>query len=325
METELDWRPRAAIENLRLRAQVISSIRSFFDERGVLEVETPLLSTTTASDPYISSLDCAFKRPRADRPERLYLQTSPELLMKRLLAADSGPIFQICKAFRDGEAGRLHNPEFTILEWYRPGFDHHQLMDEIDELLKLILGLNFGERMSYNEAFRKYIAVDALAATTQEIQKAARAHIACPPDLGPDDRDGWLDLLLSHIVEPHLGRGRPSFVFDYPRSQAALAKIHPGDNRVAERFEVWVEGIELANGYHELQDPDEQRQRIEADNESRRKLAHCEVPIDERFLAALSHGIPDCAGVAIGLDRLVMLAAGATSISEVLTFPIDRV
>lgn len=320
----LHWQPVASIENLRLRAHVLSLIRSFFDERSVLEIETPLLCATTASDPHITSLSCDLDRPGAEHSEPVYLQTSPELAMKRLLSSGSGPIFQICKAFRNGEAGRLHNPEFTILEWYRPGFDHHQLMDEVDELLSLILGLELGERLSYAEALNKHAGVDALGATTDTLQRAARAQIPSPPDLDNDDRDGWLDLMLSHLVEPQLGRGRPCFIFDYPRSQAALARINPGDNRVAERFEVWVEGIELANGYHELRDQDEQRRRIEADNAHRRKLGHSEVPIDERFLAALKHGLPNCAGVALGLDRLVMLAAGATTISEVITFPIDR-
>jgi lysyl-tRNA synthetase class 2 len=295
--------------------------------------------------------------------------------MKRLLAAGSGPIYQLCKAFRDGEAGSRHNPEFTILEWYRPGWDHHELMDEVHELLVAVLHtdelpsapeerpvagvdpvpdpessatgigdppsgsdrrpgqrsaaepaatISGSERITYAEAFQRHAGLDPHTASTVELAEAARSRIdGAVPDLG-DHRDGWLDVLLTHLVEPELGRAGPTFIHDYPASQAALARVRDGDPPVAERFEVWVDGIELANGYHELTDPDEQRRRFEADLASRRVRGLPGVPVDNRFLEALEHGIPSCAGVALGVDRLVMLAAGATRIRDVIAFPIDR-
>jgi lysyl-tRNA synthetase class 2 len=285
--------------------------------------------------------------------------------MKRLLAAGSGPIYQLCKAFRDGEAGSRHNPEFTILEWYRPGWDHHRLMAEVAELLWTVLGdpnqpQRFGlrswrrvlqgpsqsrnkdaasasetrhsdsgsdsgsERITYREAFQRHAGIDPHTAKVPELIVAARDRIgAAAPDLG-DDRDSWLELLLSHVVEPELGRNRPTFIFDFPASQAALARIRPGDPPVAERFEAWVDGVELANGYHELIDVAEQRRRFEADLAARRARGLPEVPIDVRLLAALEHGMPTCAGVALGVDRLVMLAAGVNRIDEVIAFPVDR-
>lgn len=299
-------------------------MRVFFAERGVMEVETPLLSRTTASDPHLASLECLVEHPGAGTDRRFFLQTSPELAMKRLLAAESGPIYQISKAFRDGEAGRLHNPEFTILEWYRPGFDHHRLMDEVDALLGAVLGLPPGERLTYGEAMRRFADIDAHTASTATLRRSVQSAIENPPDLDPDDRDGWLDLLLTHIVEPCLGQGRPTFVHDYPASQAALARIRPGTPPMAERFEVWVKGVELANGYHELTEAEEQRRRFDLDNKRRAALGRAEVPVDERLLAALEHGLPNCAGVALGFDRLVMLIAGADKLADVMAFPIGR-
>jgi lysyl-tRNA synthetase class 2 len=271
----------------------LASIRHFFLGRGVIEVETPLLSHGTVSDVYLSALRCGLHIPGEVEARNLYLQTSPEFAMKRLLAAGSGDIYQICKAFRNGESGRLHNPEFTILEWYRIGFDHHRLMDEVDDL-------------------------------DEELQTRASELVEQPPELEPDDRDGWLNLLHTSAVEPHLGIGRPEFVFDYPASQAALAKLNPKDPRLAERFEVYVEGVELANGYHELADPTEHRRRFETDCRRREALGLPVPPLDERLLEALEHGLPPCAGIALGVDRLLMLAADATGIDRILSFPIDR-
>jgi len=319
-----DWRPTASMEMLRLRAEILAKIRTFFEERDVLEVETPVLASAPVTDLHIEALSCRYRGPGADGGRDLFLQTSPEFAMKRLLAAGSGPIYEICKAFRNGEAGRMHNPEFTILEWYRPGWDHHALMDEIDELLSSILGAEIGERLTYAEAFERHAGIDALRASAAELGSRARDLLSGEaPDLG-DDRSGWLDLLLSHAVEPHLGHGRPSFVHDWPANRAALARVRPGDPPLAERFEVYVEGVELANGYHELIDPAEQRRRFESDLETRRRAGQPEPPIDERLLGALEHGLPDCAGVALGVDRLVMLTAGTSDIAEVLAFPIDR-
>lgn len=253
--------------------------------------------------------------------------------MKRLIAAGSGPIYQICKVFRNGERGRLHNPEFTMLEWYRPGFDHHALMDEMEQLVTGLLDEGTlrapSERLTYAEAFARYAGVNPLAAPMEELRDCARAHgIEHVTGLTMDDRDGWLDLLLTHVVGPKLGRQRVCFLYDYPASQAALARIRPGSPAqpypVAERFELYVNGIELASGYHELKDSVEQRRRFEADIKKRAGLRTLLVPMDERLLAALESGLPDCAGVAVGLDRLVMLATGTANIDETVCFPLPR-
>ena len=319
------WRPTAALENLRARAEVLAEIRGFFAAREVLEVQTPLLSGATVTDLHLHSVTCEYRGPGAADGRTLYLQTSPEFAMKRLLAAGSGAIYQICTAVRDGEAGRRHNPEFTMLEWYRPGFDHHRLMDEIDELMAEVLGLPPAGRLTYHEAFVQHARIAPHTADGAELARCARDHgIAQGEPLTEDDRDGWLALLMSHVVEPRLGRGRPDFVVDYPASQAALARVRPGDPPVAERFELYIEGTELANGFHELNDPAEQRLRFERDLAARREAGLPAVPVDGRLLAALEAGLPDCAGVALGIDRLVMLGTHASRIDEVIAFPIDR-
>jgi len=324
-----DWRPAADQEQLRLRATVLAELRAFFHERGVLEVETPLLCRATASDPHLASL--AVRLQAAGKTETWWLQTSPELAMKRLLAAGSGPIYQICKAFRDGEAGCLHNPEFTLLEWYRPGWDHHRLMDEVEDLLsrlscRLGLTLASAERLTYGEAFRRFAGVDPHRAACEELRARFEAEVgAAVEGVEAGDREAWLDLVLTHLVEPHLGLdGRPLFLHDYPASQAALARVRPGDPPVAERFELYLEGIELANGYHELTSPREQRLRWERDRHRRRRLGLPDVAPDDRLLAALEHGLPPCAGVALGVDRLLMVLSGAATIEEVQAFPLDR-
>ncbi len=327
MASAEDWQPSASPEALRLRARLLAAVRAFFAERGVLEVETPVLGAATVTDPHLRSLATASGR---------YLQTSPEYHMKRLLAAGSGPIYQLGRAFRDGEAGRRHNPEFTLLEWYRPGFDHHRLMDEVEELLAATLGTRLApgpaERLPYAEAFRRHAGVDPFADPPGRLAEVARvAGGRRAPDLG-DDRDAWLDLLMATAVGPALGRECPAFVHDFPASQAALARVRQpgpgagssGGPAVAERFELFVGGVEVANGFHELTDPAEQRRRFERDLARRRDRGLPEPQVDERLLAALEAGLPDCAGVALGFDRLVMLAAGAGSIEEVLAFPADR-
>ena len=320
--TEL-WRPTASIESLRLRAGVLATIRAFFAARGVLEVETPALSRATVTDVHLASLATTATIP-GEGEVALWLQTSPEFAMKRLLAAGSGPIYQLCRAFRDGEAGRQHNLEFTILEWYRPGFDHHALMDEMDELLQAVLGLPAAERLSYGEAFRRHAGIDPHAAGDDELSARTRALDAAPADECGLTRDDRLDLIRAAAVEPRLGRGRPTFVYDWPASQSALARVRPGEPPLAERFEVYVEGVELANGFHELADATEQRRRFEQDLAVRSTRGLTAPPLDERLLAALAHGLPDCSGVALGVDRLVMLAAGAARLAEVVAFPADR-
>ena len=332
---EETWRPAARLECLRLRAAVLAEIRAFFRARGVWEVETPLLYSASASDPHLASLHAAYHGPGAPPGgRRLWLQTSPELAMKRLLAAGSGPVYQICKAFRDGESGPLHNPEFTLLEWYRPGMDHHALMDEVVALLEHLfsaLGQELGpcQRLSYAEAFRRHAGIDPHRADAAQLRACfldQAGDIAAGVD--PADGDAWLDLILTHLVEPHLGLEGPSFLYDYPASQAALARIRPGDQPgeppVAERFELYLEGMEIANGYHELTSPREQRLRWERDRRRRRRLGLPDVPPDRHLLAALSHGLPECAGVALGVDRLLMVLSGAEHIDEVLAFPLSR-
>ncbi len=310
------WEPSAGFAALRRRAEVLARIRAFFAARSVIEVETPVLAAAGGTDIHLAPLHTDLADGR-----RLYLQTSPEFAMKRLLAAGSGPIYQLGRAFRDGEAGRRHNPEFTMLEWYRPGWDHRALMDEVDALLTEVLGTAPGERMTYREAFRRHAGLDPFTAVDDELRARATG---LGLDAGDVDRDGCLSLLLGAVVEPRLGRGRPTFLDDFPASQAALARIRPGEPPVAERFEAYVEGVELANGYHELTDPAEQRCRFEVDLAERRRRGLPELPVDERLLAALEHGLPECAGVALGVDRLVMLACGAASLADVIAFPVDR-
>ncbi len=317
-----DWRPAASLERIKIRAKVLAQVRGFFAERGVLEVETPLLSGATVTDLHLHTLATEAEIPGLGGPTRLHLQTSPEFAMKRLLAAGSGPIYQLCKAFRDQEAGRLHNPEFTILEWYRPGWDHHRLMDEIENLLTVILGAAPARRRSYGELFSTELGVDPHRDSAETLRR--RALKQGLEDVAGLDREGWLSLMMTHHLEPTLGRDAPTFLFDYPADQAALARIRHDDPPVAERFEVYVNGIELANGYHELTDAGEQRRRFEQDLEIRRSRGLPEAPIDHRLIDALDHGMPACAGVALGVDRLVMLAAGASDLKDVIAFPIER-
>lgn len=319
------WQPSASFEVLKLRAAILAKIRAFFSARAVLEVDTPLLSHGTITDPYIQAMHSPFTPAGSRENITLYLQTSPEYAMKRLLAAGSGAIYQLCKAFRNGEAGRMHNPEFTILEWYRPDYDHHALMAEMDAFLQHVVQAPPAKKMSYAEIFLYYLDINPHTASTAELQTCAnKSEIPVVPGIDNDDRNTWLDLLMSHIIEPHLGVTEPVFIYDYPITQAALARIRQDNPPVAERFEVYINGVELANGFHELADAQEQRVRFTKDLNARKALGYSEVPIDDNLLAALEHGFPNCAGVALGVDRLVMIAAQAKSIAEVLSFPIDR-
>lgn len=320
------WRPSASLDGLRQRAAWLTSIRHFFAQRRVLEVETPVLSAAANTDPALESFRVDYHGPGGGA---LYLNTSPEFAMKRLLAAGSGDIYQVARVFRDGEAGRHHNPEFTLLEWYRLGMDHHALMAEVAALVQtLIPGRDRVEILSYREVFRRFLDLeDVHLAPTQALLALAKAQgIHPPPGLEADDLDGWRDLILSHCIIPHLGRGGTiTFVHDYPASQAALARLrHQGDYQVAERFELFLEGVELANGFHELTDAAEQGRRFENDNHIRQARGQAQLPVDRRLLAALEAGLPPCAGVALGLDRLLMVARGETSLEAVLAFPVTR-
>ena len=323
------WRPSADLATLRLRADLLQRIRAFFTARGVLEVETPALSAAAVTHPHLTSFRTIYSGPGSRRDRTLYLHTSPEFPMKRLLAGGSGCIYQIARVFRDGEAGRRHNPEFTLLEWYRIGFDHHRLMDEVSELATALLAgrlpLAEPERLSYHDLFQRHLNLDPHRTGVAELTACAKRHgIPVPPGMPTDDVDPWLDLLLTHWIEPRLKPGRLVFVYDYPASEAALARLRPGDPAIGERFELYLNGLELANGFHELGDAGEQRHRFARENAARQALGLPIMPIDERLLDALEAGLPDCAGVALGFDRLVMLAAGKDSIQEVIAFPLDR-
>lgn len=316
----MSWRPTADIAALQNRAALLRQIREFFYQRDVLEVQTPLLGRNGITDPSIEPLiverSVSVAQPR-------YLQTSPEYAMKRLLAAHGTPIFQICKAFRDGEAGSRHNPEFTLLEWYRPGFDYHQLMDEVAALIGHTVGELACVRYSYRQLFQDRLRLDPFATSSEELKSVANAQL----DTGEMDGDVnfWLDLLMSHVIEPQLAQEGMCFVYNYPESQAALARVVEVDGvRVGQRFEVYVHGIELANGYCELTDADEQRARFEYDNVLREQRGQVARPIDESLLDALRHGLPDCSGVALGVDRLVLLATGGTDLRKTLSFDWER-
>jgi lysyl-tRNA synthetase class 2 len=317
---ERNWRPAASFENVRVRARMLSRIRAFFAKREVLEVETPGLAHSATLDPHMNS----FALETAGGPR--FLTTSPEHAMKRLLAADYGDIYQVSRVFRQAEYGRFHNPEFTLLEWYRTNWDHWRLMNEVDELINEALDgwvrLADSERFSFYKAFRKQASIDPFKGTVGEFEARARqVGIYASPGL---DRDGWLDLLMSHVVAPAFPKDRLSYVYDYPASQAALARIRQGNPSVAERFEVFLGNLELANGFHELTDHREQCERFKKENRRRLDLGLPVLPADQRLINALAHGLPDCAGVALGLDRLLMIATGASHINEVLTFPWDR-
>ncbi|MGD8233797.1 elongation factor P--(R)-beta-lysine ligase [Vibrio sp. TRT 1302] len=316
-----DWQPTASIEQLRQRADLVSQIRQFFSVRDVLEVDTPAMSHATVTDIHLHTFQTEFVGPGYADGSKLYFMTSPEFHMKRLLAAGSGCIYQINKAFRNEENGRYHNPEFTMLEWYRVGFDHHKLMDEMDDLLQLVLKCGQAERLTYQQAFINVLGVCPLESTMGELKEVA-AKLGLRDIAEPEqDRDTLLQLLFSVGVEAKIGQNVPAFVYDFPASQAALAKINAKDPRVADRFEVYFKGIELANGFHELDNPSEQLKRFESDNAKRIEMGLSPQPIDYHLIAALKSGLPECAGVALGIDRLIMLAIGCDHIDQVTAFP----
>jgi elongation factor P--(R)-beta-lysine ligase len=318
---DTDWRPAASIETLRLRARLLERTRAFFAARGVLEVETPQLSAAAATDLHLESL--VARRPGG--AQLGWLHTSPEFPMKRLLAAGIGDTWQLARVFRGGERGPRHNPEFTLLEWYRVGWDAAALMDEVEAFVRALAEDEWmpgeAQRLSYRDAFLRHAGFDPFAADAGEVLRCLAGHgVAVPADLG-DDFDACLDLALATVVEPRLEPARPTFIYDFPASHAALARIRAGEPPVAERFELFLGGMEIANGFHELTDAGEQAARFEADLAARRARGLVEPPIDGRLLAAMAHGLPDCAGVALGFDRLVMILAGASRIDEVLAFP----
>lgn len=298
---------------------MLRAVRDYFTATRALEVDTPTLSEAAVTDIHLASIEATANG------RRRYLHTSPEYPMKRLLAAGCGDIWQICKVYRDGESGRWHNPEFTLIEWYRLGLDHHALMSDVERLVSSVLPASCqfdrAERLSYGEAVQLHTGMDAFRdPTSMLVARLESAGIEVPKDLR-DDRDACLDLIMGTLVGPQLGHDRLTFIYDYPASQAALARVR---GEVASRFEAYLNGIELANGFHELADAREQRLRFERDREERARRGLPLVPIDERFLGALQRGLPECSGVALGFDRLVMCATGAEHIDEVIAFPFER-
>lgn len=315
----MNWQPSYNIETLKQRADILARIRAFFAQRNVLEVDTQLLSRSTITDTQLSGLSLQYQG------ETFYLQTSPEYAMKRLLAAGAPDIYQLGKAFRADEMGRTHNPEFTMLEWYRLGFDHFQLMQETEALLQSILDCAPAEKITYKQIFEDHFGLDPHLASVADWQATAQKHnLNISEAMREADSDTWQQLLFTHIIEPKLGFHAPVIVYDFPASQCALAKIRQqAPYPVAERFEVYICGLELANGYHELTDWQEQQQRFEQDNAWRKAQGLPEKPIDLMLTQALKQGMPECSGIALGVDRLIMLALEKSRLSEVLPFSFD--
>jgi lysyl-tRNA synthetase class 2 len=324
----MTWRPTLTWQNAQKKAIILQQIRQFFAERNVIEVETPALSQGTVTDVYLDAFVCKynfFANSSAQQSTNLYLQTSPEFHMKRLLAAGYGCIYSLAKAFRHEETGRHHNPEFTLLEWYRIGFNQFDLMNEVSELLQAILGCNEPIFISYRDSFIANTGVDPLTVTfTDLVTVLAKHNKSADWLLKQHDKDALLQFIFTEIIEPTIGINAPCFVYNFPVAQASLAKISPQDARVAERFECYYRGIELVNGFNELTDANEQQKRFQQDNAKRVAHGLSARAIDENFIAALNHGLPQCSGVALGVDRLVMLALKCQHINETLTFASDR-
>ena len=314
-----EFQPTISPDNLRKRAELLGKLRNFFHRLQYLEVETPLLSNDTVVDRYIEPV------PVILGEQRRWLQTSPEFAMKRLLTSGLPAIYQVTRAFREAERGRLHNPEFTIVEWYRCDENMEQAMWTLSDLSQDLLGTPAADIVSYSDMFKEHLDFDPVTGKdTDLIQVIASLEVSAPDNWRTMDRDGWLNLLLSEVVQPKLGLEKPVIMHSYPASQAALAALDPADERVAQRFELFYKGVELANGYHELRDAKELRARNIRVNAQRKKDGTTSLPQDSFLLAAMDHGLPECSGTALGFDRLVMLACGAQHIDEVLAFPIER-
>ncbi len=318
--------PSASGDALALRSALLARTRAFFARRGFLEVETPILSADIVVDRHLDPLSTIlYDDPRSpERGRTMYLQTSPEFHMKRLLAAGMTAIYQITRAFRAAEIGPLHNPEFTLVEWYRVGDDYAAGRQLLADLFEHFFQSGVAVQKTYAEAFIEHVGVDPHVVTASDLQSVATKHNVQAPISLADDRDGWLDLLFTELVQPKLGRLRGIILYDFPASQAALAKLSSGDPPVAERFELFYEGIELANGYHELTDPTVLRARNQQQNAARLRDGKRALPEESRLLASMDAGLPNGCGVALGFDRAVMLAAGAKCIQDVMAFPVDR-
>lgn len=328
-----EWQPTASLEMLKTRARLLSKLRAFFAEKDILEVQTPILSHAGNTDPSIETFVTQQHDSLNKNTQPSFLNTSPEFAMKRLLAAGYGSMYQITPVFRQDEQGKKHNPEFTLLEWYRIDFDHHALMGEVNALIRFVaedfLKLERSQFYSYQDAMLKFANVDPFKASNEELKAAtvkAGIDVVGLDSAEQDEtsRNHWLDLLMCQVVEKNIPLNCPVFIYDYPASQAALSKIRKGSPDVAERFELYINGIELANGFHELSDADEQAERFHQEQLQRKKCGQQGIPADHHLIDALKHGLPDCAGVAIGLERLLMVLTEVEHINEVLTFPFDR-
>ncbi|PIQ38025.1 MAG: EF-P lysine aminoacylase GenX [Lysobacterales bacterium CG17_big_fil_post_rev_8_21_14_2_50_64_11] len=319
-----DWQPSASLAALKQRAGLYAMIRRFFSERAVIEVETPVLSRAGNPDPNIQSLTLTVNLPQMPSGRR-WLRTSPEFALKRLVAAGLGDCFEMGRVFRDGEAGRRHNPEFTLLEWYRVGWDHRRLMEETADLVQAAMALS-GRRtsvreISFRDLYRSTLGIDPFTDSDHALRAPLAVYAIDATGLGRDD---WLDLLMTHLIQPALPSNRVLLVYDYPPSQCALARIRPDSPPVAERFELYLGPLEIANGYHELINPAEQRERFTANADVRQRRGERPIPIDQAFIAALDAGLPACAGVAVGVDRLLMAMLGTDNIHDVMAFAAER-
>ncbi len=325
MQNSTPWQPSCSIELLQLRARMLQRIRVFFAERNVLEVETPLLSHASSTDAQLHFFTTFYETSANRQP--LFLQTSPEFAMKRLLAAGSGSIFQICKAFRNGEAGRFHNPEFTMLEWYRINFDLTELMTEVESLFDFLFDGQLAPplRLSYQTVFEQFTGLNALIFSFEDYSTfAKKANLIDAIKICGDNHVLWLDFLFSFCVQPYLGEKGLCLIQDYPACQSSLARLNANNPLITERVEVFLHGIELGNGYHELTDFFEQNRRFDAEIEIRCRENLPAAIKDENLLAALKNGLPNCAGIALGLDRILMILAKMQKISDVLSFDIER-
>ena len=325
MDSQADWRPTADHHTLQRRAAMLAAAREFFGQLNVMEVDTPLLCASSVTDPHIESI--AVTQGTA----AYWLRTSPEYHMKRLLAAGSGDIFQIGKAFRAGETGNRHQPEFTMIEWYRHDFGLEQMIAETCQLIMSLSAhcessIQDYERISYRDVFFNTIKLDPFNASTAELKSfcLASKQTGCDEALAKSlgsYRSGWLDLIAGTVIYPALSGGKLWVIDNYPADQAMLARLDPEDSAIAERFEVFLNGLELANGFHELNDAKEQYQRFDTDRRHRKTANLPDMTIDSRLISALESGMPDCSGVAVGLDRVMMAAGNYTRISETMSFP----
>lgn len=331
MMAERDFLPTASVEMLQARARILRVVREFFEANGYWEVETPIVSHDIVVDAHLNPFVTTPSEDFSPDAPLMFLQTSPEFAMKRLLVAGANSMYQIGKVFRRGEAGRKHNPEFTMIEWYRRGETYIDQMQFVEKLVRRVFeacgrAVEGGFlTMSYDEAFERATSRRVLQASVEELQQLAAAHrLVPPPGLADDDREGWLNWLLAELVEPMLTNEHGVFVFDYPASQAALARVRNDEPPVAERFELYLHGVEICNGYQELIDADELRRRNTVQAEIRKREGHPPLPQESRLLTAMEAGLPECSGVALGFDRLFMLGMGCDSIDEVIAFPFDR-